>query len=250
MRYGRAMEFVAHAEWFAVDADGHLARFDVGADGARPRGAAVGRGPEEPSFDPESLDCARLLAVLTSGHDPCEGWSPSPAPGWQVAVLDDDAPLEGFTILGDAPPRVAVSDERLDQDAADALAERARWTLPIADLHEALEGNEGVDGLYVYRRVGDAVGRYERVMVPSHPLAQSVLDEPLETHALALSFADAEVLDLADHLTDEEVVAPPGASLRPVVEAPPEPSAPSRLVWIAVAAGLVLLAVVGWLIPQ
>lgn len=245
MRYGRAMRFVAQTEWFAVDSAGRIARFDTGEDGARPVQAAVGRGPEEPSFDPVALDCARLAAMLAAGHDPCEGWNPSPSPGWQVAVLDDDEPLAGFRFIG-AEPRVAVSDERLDQEAVEALAERARWTLPEADLHEALEGAEGLDGLYVYRRAGEPVGRYERVMVPAEPLDASALVEPLETTNLALEFATTEVLDLADHLEDAAAVLPEGRTLRPPDEPEPGTEPSPRIPWLAIAAAALLALLAAW----
>lgn len=41
--------------WFAVDADGHVGRFDTGEDGALPVRAAHRGGPDDPNFDVDAL---------------------------------------------------------------------------------------------------------------------------------------------------------------------------------------------------
>ena len=64
--------------WFAVDADGHVARFETGEDGALPVEAAHRGGPDDPNFDVHAFVAA---LARRSGTDLEEGAYTERLPG-------------------------------------------------------------------------------------------------------------------------------------------------------------------------
>lgn len=75
--------------WFAIDADGVVARFDSGEAGAVPNEAAWAGGPAEQSFDVELLEqwlIARRL-IRDASAFPAEDDAPLPARDRVVVIL-------------------------------------------------------------------------------------------------------------------------------------------------------------------
>jgi hypothetical protein len=113
--------------WFAVDSDGHVARFDTGEDGALPLAAAHRGGPDDPNFD-----VAQLVWVLEAlrGEELPEGAYSERLPGLYEFHRDhgDDVGRYFRRAAPDAPLRVDELPEPMR-----AAMERLRLPVRFAD---------------------------------------------------------------------------------------------------------------------
>ncbi|MFO0671261.1 MAG: hypothetical protein U0235_16800 [Polyangiaceae bacterium] len=235
--------------WFAVDADGRVARFDTGEDGAVPKEAP---SLETDEFDPflvESVLAARALAKR-----PASDWGPEspfhPATDAKLRVLfvvrdagaayrdGDPAPVEarfgaeGLRVLRSRAPRIVVTVRALTRPERDALAADADvvrlWDeVSLRDLGE----DDGEADLFVYAHAfeADAVagqGSYAREVTTETPLGLE--DFPVEVRPelgrvrIPVRFAEQPVVQLADHFTDDEVDKWSDGPLRIPPEGTPE----------------------------
>lgn len=219
-------------EWFAVDAEGNIGRFDTGEDGAFPFDAATGFGASDPSFDISRLNVARLAHMVAGGNDPLENDEPNQFGGQLIVVVDppsdayrgDPASLASVADLLDAgemeiirreAPIVLLATAPLSAERAAELSERegVRWTYPAESLYELFYDAGPDDGLFHFSRDhGDDPGRYERYVAPHRPIniddVTADIAEPLKAISLPVNFAadDGEV-HLADHLDPSEAAS-------------------------------------------
>ena len=105
--------------WFAVDADGHLARFDTSEDGAVPLGAPGAGGNKEPDFDALLLDALRVATLVAAGEfpPPEEELQPARTAAQRVVIVTEAASFEqdGVT-YHDAPRRRAPVEDLFGAD--------------------------------------------------------------------------------------------------------------------------------------
>ncbi len=175
--------------WFAVDADGHVARFDTGENGAIPHAAAPGGGNIEIDFDALLLDA--LLAGIALRDEPTKPSEPSeedasvrvtPMPGQTqpqrvviVAVApsfaEEDASYrtapkpttraeatfraEELVVVKEADPRIVVSLDPVAPERVAALRALSDATvLVVSDLYdlvrEGARGETPAGGLFEY----------------------------------------------------------------------------------------------------
>lgn len=229
-------------EWFAVDEDGHVARFDTGEDGALPDRAATGIGGVDPFFDMDEFDALRVARMLAAGTDPAGDWRPEPSAGRTLIVVDvESAALaldaagqhverDRLEVLSEQAPFLLLSSDALTLEQVEALREHesVRWTLDLRDTGELFATGEGDDGMYHFGRDhGEDPGLYTLQRAPEHPIRFDKLQRsrrapgPKQTPAstqtaragadaigalrFPVRFSEIKQLHLADHLDESEV---------------------------------------------
>jgi len=274
--------------WFAVDAEGHIARFDTGENGAIPNAAAGGGGNFEPDFDALLLDA--LLAGLALRDELLEPTEPPadapvavpPLPEQkqpQRVVILSTAPSfaeseatyrqaprpttraeatfrEGeFVVVKEADPRVVVSLAALPPTRVATLRAFTDATVLLAsDLYYVLrEGDRGESparGIFEYGHEHGVIavkgsGTYGRSVAPQRPVT---LDDvhpsirgKLGSQRLPVQFAEAPVVELADHMGESDVQTY-GTPLDPANAPPPPP--PRAPVALPPGAGAMVTAVI------
>lgn len=265
--------------WFAVDADGNVAVFDTGEDGALPEAAASGGGSAEPSFDTFFFYAARLGADLRALGEPAA--SPSGSRAVRVVVVlaepqSVDAPATHRTIatptpieetfsgiawrvVREADPRVLASEKTVDAATQGALARRPDVLHLVGEdeLYELLLEDAAVFHYHHDDSEGYAPGQYRRAPeAPSKPLTLSDLSVPdreeIGRLALPVHFAEAEKIHLADFMTDAECHTwaevslrgePKGEAKPASGDAPPSKASVTRAVAVLM---LVAIVVVAW----
>ena len=244
-------------EWFAVDADGNVARFDSGEDGAVPNAAAIGFSPGDASFDADLLRVACLAKRIAAEPPAEEGIHTSSA---RIVVLIEEgyrnAPNldERFENLGP----LLLSRERVAGDEVRRLA--AMPGVRVFDLRNVLEAFEEYlpTGLYAFgRNHGDDPGLYRREAAPEHPLTVDALPKTVRAEIASLRlpvrFDASPELHLADHLANQDAMywgedwalrwpsTPPEAPPRPSVETRMSKLTPVMVVALIAAIVLTLL---------
>lgn len=257
--------------WFAVDADGHVARFDTGENGAVPNTAAPGGGNFEVDFDALLLDA--LLAGIALRDELAkppekaeEDDDPVPVPPMpgqdqpQRVVILSAAPsfAEGdagyrqapkprtraeatfregeLVVVKEAEPRILVSLDPVIPERVAALREFSDATvLVVSDLYYVVrEGGAGATpegGIFEYRHdlyhdTAKGSGTYTRQVAPRAPVTlddvhPSIRDD-LAGLRLPVHFAEAPVVELADHMGESDVQTY-GTPLDPANAPPPAP---------------------------
>lgn len=258
--------------WFAVDADGRVARFDTGENGAVPHAAAPGGGNVEVDFDALLLDA--LLAGIAlrdelakppekAEEDNDDPVPMPPMPGQdqpQRVVILSAAPsfAEGdagyrqaaqprtraeatfregeLVVVKEADPRIVVSLDAVIPERVAALRAFSDATvLVVSDLYYVVrEGGAGEapeGGIFEYRHdlYNDAAkgsGTYTRAVAPRSPVTlddvhPSIRDD-LASLRLPVHFAEAPVVELADHMGENDVQTY-GTPLDPANAPPPPP---------------------------
>jgi len=285
--------------WFAVDADGHVASFDTGENGAVPYGAAPGGGNLEIDFDALLLDA--LLAGIAlrdelakppekaeaeeedddpapvpplPGHDQPQrvvilsaapsfaegdaGYRQAPKPRTRAEATFREGEL---VVVKEADPRILVSLDPVIPERVAALREFSDATvLVVSDLYYVVrEGGAGATpegGIFEYRHdlyndTAKGSGTYTRQVAPRSPVTlddvhPSIRDD-LAGLRLPVHFAGAPVVELADHMGENDVQTY-GTPLDPANAPPPPPRAPLALppgagALVAVAVVVVVLVV-------
>lgn len=254
--------------WFAIDADGVVAHFDTGEDGALPIHAAHGPGADDPSFDHEALEVALLLRAALSesrqSADDIRGRANTMKGPEEVliALSGDDAaallPESRYTVLREAGPRVARSRGPASPDTVRKLVEsgRVRALYIGGEIEDLTDTFSGLPEMVCYQRDhGDEPGAYARKHLPTDPIRVDELPAEVATALSALrlpiQFTRTESLQLADHMDDAEAhYWGEGWTLRGFgPEPPPGQQAPPRAGrgWVVVLA-LVLAAVALFLV--
>lgn len=211
-------------EWYALDEDGHVGRFDTGEDGALPDRAATGLGPCDPNFDLTELEALRLARMLENGDDPAGDWRTPATAGRTLVVMDvrkADRALERigscmqpdrFAVINGRMPFVLLSEGELTAEEVSELrkVKGVRWTIDVRDSHELLGECGGDDGLFTFHRDhGEDPGLYTLARAPKKPLK---VDRYLPKAASALGrlrlpvrFRAVNRIHLADLLNETEV---------------------------------------------
>ncbi len=285
--------------WFAVDADGNIARFDTGENGAVPNAAAPGGGNFEIDFDALLLDALLVGIALRDRHrEPRsveESSDPVPVPPMPgqtqpervviVAVapsfVETDASYRQaprhttraeatfrdgeLVVVKDADPRIVVSLDPVPPSRVAALrAFTDAAVFVVSDLYYVLREGDGGEtpdrGIFEYgHEHGVDVkgsGTYGRSVAPRTPVTlddvHPSIREKLASLRLPLRFTESPVVELADHMGENDVQTY-GTPLDPANAPPPEPAdisaravMPGRLpmvVSLLVLGVLVLLAV-------
>jgi hypothetical protein len=255
-------------EWFAVDADGCVARFDSGEAGAVPNNAAVGLSPGDSSFDTFAFDAARLARVLArSGLTDQDRKKPTIPPAGAPAAenlravfmvrassepyrdggpprspCETSLPEEKLLVIRARAPRIVATRSGIENAAFWALVKHddveAIWT--EHDLYDRLRDGEVDDGLFTYDNVDyEDPGAYERGFEPSEPMRLDDVPGPareaIAKVRLPVRFPEARAIQLLSHVKREELAAW-GWPDDPEPAPPPTP-APVRS-----------LAILGWLV--
>lgn len=249
-------------EWFAVDADGHVARFDSGEDGAVPNAAAIGFSPGDASFDVELLRVACFAERIAA--DPPNDLGAAQGNGRIVALLEEgyrNAPTldERFEPIGP----VFLSREPISPEETRRLS-----SLPhvrVFDLVRVLEvfEEEPLDGVFSFERNhGDDPGLYQRSNDPERPLLLDTLPRAIRAEVASLRlpvhFGDTKDLHLADHLANQDAMywgedwalRWPSRPPPPNVSAPPAPAPSTRSSWLWLAIALIALSVLVALVAR
>ena len=277
--------------WFAVDADGHVARFDTGENGAVPNTAAPGGGNFEVDFDALLLDAllagialrdelAKLpekaeeddddpvpvppmpgqdqpqrVVILSAAPSFAEGdagYRQAPKPRTRAEATFREAEL---VVVKEAEPRILVSLDPVAPERVAALRAFGDATvLVVSDLYYVVrEGGAGATpegGIFEYQHDGysdtaKGSGTYTRAVAPRSPVTlddvhPSIRDD-LAGLRLPVHFAGAPVVELADHMGENDVQTY-GTPLDPVNAPPPPP--PRAPVALPPGAGAMVAAVV------
>ena len=225
--------------WFAVDQDGHIAVFDSSEDGAVPNAAATGGGAAEPSFDTFFLQAMRTVRVIAAqAADPAPDQRAARRFEGKARVLvvlaereavDERATYRGAerrrprveamlaeyepVVLSEVKPRCVATAKAIDPKRLAKLAahHEVAELYTEQDLGDVIDGAGGDDGLYAFAHHWDedyTPGRYARQAQPAAPLALDALPAAVREHVgafrLPLRFGDAEKIELADYLRDDE----------------------------------------------
>ncbi len=220
--------------WYAVDADGVVARFESGEAGAVPLDAPIGFGEADPTIDELELDAIRLARAATVKMLEDVGTSPVHAPTYSpmrvIAVVDWERAAHGYRdaatvleavldafaayepyVLRDAPPVLVGTAKKLPRADLERLSKRpgVRAVLGRYDLRELLSDRDPGDPMLAYGNQDyDSPGSYEREHNPATPLRLEDLPEPvraaLEPMKLPVRFTDSPSLQLADHMSDDQ----------------------------------------------
>jgi len=238
--------------WFAVDADGHVARFDTGENGAVPHAAAPGGGNFEPDFDallldallagialhdeldappqeddddplpvppmPEQTQPQRvvILSAAPSFAEGDAGYRQAPKPRTRAAATFREGEL---VVVKEAEPRIVVSlDPVIPERVAALRAFSDATVLVVSDLYYVVrEGGAGATperGIFEYGHdlYGDVTkgsGTYSRWVAPRSPVTlddvHPSIREDLAGLRLPVHFAEAPVVELADHMGENDV---------------------------------------------
>lgn len=268
--------------WFAVDADGNVAVFDTGEDGALPEAAASGGGTAEPSFDTFFFYAARLGADLRALGEPAASPPPSRAVRVVLVLAEPQsvdgpathrttatpAPIEGtfptipWRVVREADPRVLASEANVDVATQGALARRPDVLHLVGEdeLYELLLEDDAVFHYHHDDSDGYAPGQYRRASeAPTKPLALSDLSasdrEEVGRLVLPVHFAEAEKIHLADFMADAEchtwgevsLRGEPKGEAKPAKPAKPEtPAAKSAAPRAVAFAMLVVILALAW----
>lgn len=236
--------------WFAVDAAGHVARFDSGEDGAVPTNAASRDADEHDFFRFDAALVARVLAKLAEADWPRAPEDPARAKIAQRLLFvvrgagtayRDEAPAsveskiapEPLEVVRARAPRVLVTTRPFapaERRALETHPEVVRvWD--ERSLHDVLDAaDEGAAGLFVYGHSFEdetaGQGTYARECAPAAPLAIDELPEAeaaeLARVKLPIRFGESVSVELADHFRDDEVDKWVDAPLRLPAEGTPE----------------------------
>jgi hypothetical protein len=241
-------------EWFAVDADGHVARFDSGEDGAVPNDAAIGFSPAESAFDVDALRVACLAEQIVDAK--FTDAQPENRSARLLLRVDESyrgAPLpdERFEAIGP----LFVSREKLTPDEAAKLA--ALPNVHVFDLRRVLEHFEGepLPGVFSFERDhGDDPGLYRREGRPESPVVVDALPPSIRREVAALRlpvrFGDDERLHLGDHLADDEAMYYGADWALRWPAHPKAPTAPKRRPIVAITLVVIVLAAIAWLVAR
>ena len=211
-------------EWFALDEDGHVGRFDTGEDGALPDRAATGSGPCDPNFDMTELEALRLARILEGGQDPAGDWRTPASAGRTLLVMDvrkAERALERvgsclqpdrFVVINGRMPFVLVSRGELTAEEVSELrnVKGVRWTIDVRDSRELLGESGGDDGLFTFHRDhGEDPGLYTLAQAPKRPLKlHATLPDALSALGrlrFPVKFRAVKQIHLADLLDENEV---------------------------------------------
>ncbi|MCB9760728.1 MAG: hypothetical protein H6739_12875 [Alphaproteobacteria bacterium] len=254
-------------EWFAVDQDGHVARFDTGEDGALPVYAATGFGPADPNFD-----AALLNAAMAAHHYAASPEALAPhleearRPGARerpLLIVEDvqdvmDRVVDGtLLILRREAPAALLPRERLSEALAAELGARPTVRCAIAEeeVYDLIHEEPGPSmGLYRFGRDhGDEPGHYTLDDAPDTPLRldtlHPALTAPLEAVRLGLRFPEVDEVHLADHMSDADAATWGDWGLRGERMGQPRPGAgPGAANKGALILGLLVLGVLALLL--
>ncbi len=221
--------------WYAVDADGVVARFDSGEAGAVPFKAATSSSPSDATFDAFPIEALRMGRTANEAmFEAQETFVPS-YPDEVIVVLGqvetDDAPggyrvspnvlpavlgalakFEAYVLREEEPVLVATRLKVPPDDIA-AISKRpgVKLVLTASDMGELIDHVpvEG-DPLVVFKNSDYAVpGEYARRQCPDDALRLGDLPAHLREIVAAMKFEnvrfrDAAQLQLADHMKDDE----------------------------------------------
>jgi hypothetical protein len=211
--------------WYAVDADGRVARFETGEEGGVPLEAAVGAGAGDASFEEDVLYAFlaarrlargpipaielttddRLLVVLDTVQGDSRGATYRAATSGEHPA---DALLARFdpVVVQEAGPRVVMTRKvvRASRAREIASAPGVVAVLPISSASDDSDDRAAEAGLFVFENPepGDP-GRYTRLDPPGAPLAleelPSAVREAIGKTRIPIRFADTPEIELGDH---------------------------------------------------
>ncbi|MFO0605810.1 MAG: hypothetical protein U0324_21685 [Polyangiales bacterium] len=198
----------------------------------------------------------RVVIIGTPSLDAADGYRDAARPALRAEATFRDGEL---VVVKASNPRVLVSRDKLTPARVDALREFSDATVLVqSDLYYVLHEGERAEappaGVYEYHHQfeGRGSGTYERSSAPGEPLSlddvHPSVRERLASLRLPVRFAEAEVVELADHMKEGDVQTW-GTPLDPANAPPPPPRAvvtasPARAVGVLAAALIFLLVVI------
>ncbi len=249
--------------WFAVDADGHVGRFDSHEEGAVPLDAAS---------EVEPLLYAALVARLFAERDVGLPSTVDDLPRNVVFAVRADAigamaagasstaesliPAASLVILRDAAPRVCATTRPIAPALIRELVNHPSVRSLVTDEWVFEHAKEDL-GLFAFEHDGalesSSPGAYVRALEPTRPvqLAElpSQVQQELSGLKLPLHFDRESRLHLADHLTDEQAVCWGNLSLQGEPRPAPPPLLERKRARGLLVVGSILVALIlAWLL--